>query len=105
MKQYRATKQTTIAGGRIKLGSAQAFHRSGHLIPVPGMPDVYEVRDFIVLAPGEVVEIDAGRAEAMGLEPIDGTLKAVQVRPKKTRPARAKKPTVRKATKKAAAKK
>lgn len=73
MKQYTATKQTTITTGRVKMEKPQAFHRSGHLIPVPGKPGVYDIRDFIVLAEGETVLID----------PLPVTVEPVPVKPKK----------------------
>jgi len=71
MKKYRAKKFTTISGGRVRMGRPQAFLRAGHLTPVPGKPDEYEIRDFIILAPGEIVVIDTGDPEALGLEPVE----------------------------------
>lgn len=58
MKPFTATEETTIFSGRVKMEHSQAFPRSGHLEPVPGMPGTYDIRDFIVLAPGETVLID-----------------------------------------------
>lgn len=71
MKKYRATKLTKITGGRVRMGKPQAFRRAGHLTPVPGKPDEYEIRNFIILAPGEMVMIDTEDPESLGLTPVN----------------------------------
>lgn len=71
MKQFTANEEMAVFAGRVKMDKPQAFPRSGRLVPVPGLPSVYEISGFIILAPGETVLID----------PVPGAEKPV---PKKT---------------------
>lgn len=73
MKPFTANEKTTITTGRVKMDRHQAFPRTGHLVPVPGSPDTYNIRDFIVLLPGERVRI----------HPLPETDEPKQAKPKK----------------------
>lgn len=83
MRKYKATKLTMITEGRVKMAKPQAFMRSGHLKPIPGKPDEYEIVNQVVLVPGEIVEVVTPDPKALGLELVDSKQKTTKQAAKK----------------------